>query len=251
MNDRELLDQYLNGEREAAFEELVRRYHRMVYATALRVAIDRQLAEDVSQNVFLTLCRKAATIPTRTVLSGWLFMTATHLARNARRAHLRQMARERDLNMAALQPSQSRGDSRESTWQEIQPHIDACIAALPPRQRDAVVMRLVLQRSPEECAAELKCSENALSMRLNRGVETLRARLHRKQIPVSASALSAMLVQNSIPESLPAAALKAGTLPAPASSSKTLTWVGSGAAAAAVTAAILVASLSLGTSLND
>src|SRR5438128_1902194 len=79
MTDRELLDAFIQTgrecatAREAAFSELVRRYWRMVYATAHRILDDWQLTEDVAQSVFLLLARKAPTLATRSVLSGWLY----------------------------------------------------------------------------------------------------------------------------------------------------------------------------------
>ena len=57
----ELLRAYAQDHSEFAFQELVQRYVDMVYWAAIRrVAGDRELAEDVTQEVFTDLARKAA-----------------------------------------------------------------------------------------------------------------------------------------------------------------------------------------------
>ena len=62
MNDSHLLIQFTQGS-ENAFAELVRRHVDLVFAAALRhVAGDRHRAEDIVQQVFIDLARKARTL---------------------------------------------------------------------------------------------------------------------------------------------------------------------------------------------
>ncbi|MBL9126001.1 MAG: hypothetical protein JNL97_00070, partial [Verrucomicrobiales bacterium] len=71
--DSELLRRYVQDGSEAAFTELVRRHVDLVYSAALRlVGGDRHLAQDVTQVVFLDLCRKARALARRESLAGWL-----------------------------------------------------------------------------------------------------------------------------------------------------------------------------------
>src|SRR4051812_25194938 len=76
ISDGELLNKHLSGAAPDAFAMLVRRHINFVYSAALRQVRDRQLAEDVTQNVFLILVRKAATLKSYEQLGGWLFKTA-------------------------------------------------------------------------------------------------------------------------------------------------------------------------------
>jgi hypothetical protein len=67
-----LLSEYVSAGSEPAFRELVGRYLDLVYSSALRlVGGDAQLAEDVSQTVFLNLARKARGLPRNVMLGGW------------------------------------------------------------------------------------------------------------------------------------------------------------------------------------
>src|SRR5262249_23923038 len=57
--DLELLRRYSRGHAEDAFSEIVRRHLGLVYSAALRQVRSTQLAEEVTQSVFLKLARKA------------------------------------------------------------------------------------------------------------------------------------------------------------------------------------------------
>src|ERR1700748_3482591 len=57
---------------------------------------DGQLANDVSQGVFLALAKNARELSDRAVLSGWLHRTTQNLAANAVRADVRRRAREQE-----------------------------------------------------------------------------------------------------------------------------------------------------------
>src|SRR6185503_14196705 len=74
IEDSELLQQYAREDNEAAFAEIVQRHLNLVYSAALRqVGGDADLAKDVAQNVFTDLARKAASLSTRSMLTGWLY----------------------------------------------------------------------------------------------------------------------------------------------------------------------------------
>ena len=64
---------------------MVSRYINLVYAVALRQVRDPHLAEDVAQAVFLVLARKAGSIRSNVILTGWLFRTTRFVAARAAR----------------------------------------------------------------------------------------------------------------------------------------------------------------------
>ena len=85
MNDTELLRAWAAHCDEAAFAELVRRHLDLVHASARRQVGASPLADDVAQAVFLVLARKAGSLGSRVVLSGWLFRTTRFVAARALR----------------------------------------------------------------------------------------------------------------------------------------------------------------------
>src|ERR1051325_5577564 len=89
-DDMELLRDYARNHSEEAFRVLVERHINMVFAVALRQTGNAQLAEEVTQAVFVVLAQKAASIPRSTILAGWLFRATRFAASNVRRAEARR-----------------------------------------------------------------------------------------------------------------------------------------------------------------
>src|SRR5262249_46743044 len=93
--DHLLLERFLNGREEAAFEMLVARHGPMVYQVCRRVLTCEHDAEDAFQAPFLVLARQARAIRKRALLAGWLHGVARHIAGKARTSARRRTARER------------------------------------------------------------------------------------------------------------------------------------------------------------
>jgi hypothetical protein len=70
VDDRELVREFVDSKSASAFEELVQRNAGMVYSAARRQVTEPQLAEDVTQAVFLVLAQRASKI--EGVVAGWL-----------------------------------------------------------------------------------------------------------------------------------------------------------------------------------
>jgi len=118
-----LLAEYAKNGSEAAFRELVARYVNLVYSTARRlVGGDTQLAEDVTQTVFISLARKGRTLGGGVMLGGWLHQHTFHVASKAMRSERRRHAREREaVEMNTLH------DNSENNWQAVAPILDEAI----------------------------------------------------------------------------------------------------------------------------
>lgn len=86
----ELLEAFVASKRsEPAFAALVGSLGDLVYASALRRMQDRQLAEEISQNVFAIMARKAESLRRHPALSAWVFETTrletAHIMRSEQR----------------------------------------------------------------------------------------------------------------------------------------------------------------------
>src|SRR5262245_52053974 len=139
LDDTALLRRYADERSEAAFAELVQRHLAPVYAYALRrVGGDVHLAEDVTQIVFTTLARKAATLTDRAVLGGWLCRTAHFAARDVVRAEVRRRAREQE---AHTMQNPSPDPAASVDWEKLAPVLNESMGELDDDDRDAVWLR--------------------------------------------------------------------------------------------------------------
>jgi RNA polymerase sigma factor (sigma-70 family) len=190
MDTRELLWAYSHEKSEAAFQELVNRYVDLVFSTALRrVAGNRQIAEDVSQQVFTDLAKKATSLPRDVMLGGWLHRHTGFVASNFMRAEQRRIYRERQaLEMNAL------NEPSDADWNQLAPVLDEAMDELDSSDRDAVVLRYFEQRDLRAVGGALGISEDAAQKRVSRAVEKLRELLvNRKATLLPATALSLLL----------------------------------------------------------
>lgn len=195
-DDATLLQQYAETRAESAFAEIVRRYVDRVFSGALRrVGGDVQLAEDVTQQVFAALARKASVVARHPVPSAWLHTTTRHEAANVVRAERRRKAREQAaLAMDASNPNRPAPDE----WRQIEPLLDAALDELDEADRSAVLLRFIDRRAYAEIGAALRVSEDAARMRVDRALEKLRRILNGRGIASSATALGSTLASHAV-----------------------------------------------------
>ena len=184
MDDWKLLQEYVERGSEAAFQGLVSRHVDMVHAAAVRQLRDSHLAQDVTQAVFILLARKAASLSSSVILSGWLYRTTAHVASRALRDRIRQQRREQEATMMITT------EPADELWEKLAPHLDAAIGGLGSTDRDAVVLRFLQQRSFREVGDSLGVSEDAAKKRVTRALEKLRSHLTSRGIAVTGVALA-------------------------------------------------------------
>src|SRR6266481_2680132 len=90
LTDGQLLEAFLAGGEEAAFEALLRRHGPMVLGVCRRVLRNEADAEDAFQATFLVLVRKAASIVPRGMVGNWLYGVAHRTALKARTLNARR-----------------------------------------------------------------------------------------------------------------------------------------------------------------
>lgn len=189
--ERELLRALRTGD-EAAFEDAVARWTDLVYAACLRVLGQADAAEDAAQAVFLQLARKAPELSDETVLPAWLYRTAHFIARRAQTAAWRRARHEKEAQK--MRPKAATAETAQAdAWAEIAPHLDEALDALPAHYREVLVLHFLCGKKQREVAEALRLKESTVSMRVQRGLEKLRAKLLGREAAVSASAFGALL----------------------------------------------------------
>jgi RNA polymerase sigma factor (sigma-70 family) len=211
-DDWDLLRQYAHERSEAAFERIVRRHVNLVFSAALRRVRNRQLAEDVTQAVFVILARKAKGLGRGDggPMSGWLLTTVRYAACNAIKMEARRRRHERAAATAAsIAPASaecSPNPSEVLIWKEIAGLLDDAVLGLAKTDRQAVLLRYFEGRGMAEVASELNVSEAAVRQRLSRAMEKLRQRLSHRAgaaAPTIDAALLTALLASHAPRGAP------------------------------------------------
>jgi len=179
-SDGELLRLSLKGD-EDAFRALYHRHQRAIYRFALQMSGKPEIAEEVTQEVFLVLMRAAQDYdPARGSLSSYLYGIARNFV-------LRCLEREKPY-LTVLDDPGSDWSNRVTTPGDFDgeltriERVDAlrrAVLALPPAYREVVVLCDLNEMDYADAAATLACAIGTVRSRLHRGrallVEKMRA----------------------------------------------------------------------------
>ena len=190
--DVELLRRYAENRSEEAFAELVQQHIDLVYFAAFRrLGGDRQLAEDVCQQVFVALARNASSLSHHSTITGWLYSTARHKAVSAVRSERRRRIREREAQLMR----DIDANSTSADWDKMRPVLDTALDELSIRDREAVLLRFFRGQSFAEVGESLSITADAARMRVERALDKLRAGLNRRGVS-STTAVLALVFAN-------------------------------------------------------
>jgi RNA polymerase sigma factor (sigma-70 family) len=200
LSDGQLLDCFLSGREEAAFEALLRRHGPMVLGVCRRILRHDQDAEDAFQATFLVLARKAASVSPRELVGHWLYGVACRTALKAKAAAARRRLRERPMSEPPLPQPRPREDGSE-----LAARLDDAIQRLPEQYRRPLVLCALEGKSRREAARQLCVPEGTLSSRLARARRMLTRRLSVGGLALAAGALAAAFSPQTVTAALPAA----------------------------------------------
>jgi RNA polymerase sigma-70 factor (ECF subfamily) len=181
-NDRDdvLLRQSAKGDQDA-FALLYRKYQARLYRFALRMTGNSWAAEEIVQEVFITVIREPKKFdPSRGTLGGFLY----GVTRNRVMKHLERSPR--DLPLVEKTEDGFSADtlaSKEMTpveWAELherRARVRAAVLELPVEFREAIVLCELEEMSYEQAASALDCPIGTIRSRLHRGRALLLAKL--------------------------------------------------------------------------
>jgi len=159
-----------------AFESLVRRYQRRVYALCRRLTGAHQSADDLAQETFVKAYFALSRFDAQWPLYPWLRKIAVNSGLN----YLKTRGRERPLEDGSAggrhAPAAARSDDPEEQLEraEFRAHLDRAVGSLPADQRSVFVLRFHESLSYEEISRTLDLPLGTVMSRLNRARQKLK-----------------------------------------------------------------------------
>lgn len=174
-SDGDVVARVLAGDRES-FRILVRRHQDMLFGHALRMTGQGDVAADLVQASLIKAYTSLDRCDNPDRFGAWAF----RIVANRCKDYLKNV-RRRDVGLDAAPPTPGDEDpERDLERDELRRRLDAALAALPPEQAQAFVMKHEEGRSYEEMAELLEASVGALKMRVHRAREALMELLEEK-----------------------------------------------------------------------
>ncbi|HEX9711851.1 MAG TPA: sigma-70 family RNA polymerase sigma factor [Actinomycetota bacterium] len=169
--DRELLERYVAGDARA-FDLIVDRYERRVYAIALRMCGDPDDARDVSQTVFINALRALPGFREEAQLSTWFHRVAV----NASLDHLRKQKRQPTDPLDSVGDRPSEGPSPE----------DRAVSAVRAAEVQAALRRLSDEHRAVLVLHDIQDLDYAgVAHALDIPVGTVKSRIHRARLELA------------------------------------------------------------------
>jgi RNA polymerase sigma-70 factor (ECF subfamily) len=181
MDDESLVIRSRDGGDRAAFEELVRRTARWLFARIyLQTAGDAHRTDDLVQETFLRAWRSIKTLSDAKTFRGWVASIAHAVVIDAARkdsTKKRDNARQRDdqamLHLADAAPAPPEAADQSEQRQRVL----AMLRELPDEYRDVLSLRYLVGADYETIAKQLAISNGSLRGLLNRGMKMLREKM--------------------------------------------------------------------------
>ena len=189
--DLDLLASLQRGE-AGALKTLADRHGQMIYRLAFGITRNQGDAEEVLQDVLLTLTRRSASFEGRSALGSWIYRIATNTALNKRRGRRVQLETSLEDLLPTFEADGHRAGDRTyllADWSqnpeeellagERRQALEQAIDSLPDHYRVVLVLRDVEDLSNEEVAAILAEPVSSVKSRLHRARMVLREQLTR------------------------------------------------------------------------
>ncbi|MGJ7618957.1 MULTISPECIES: sigma-70 family RNA polymerase sigma factor [unclassified Variovorax] len=165
------------GDRQA-LQQLYQRESRYLMGVALRIVRQRQQAEDVLHDAFISIWQRAESFnPARGEGRGWIYSVVRNAALNmvrsgARQVHVSDEAAEAIDDQAALAAYASSADPFE--LRADLGKLEGCLGGLEPARRDCILYAYVEGCSHGEIAERLQTPLGTVKSWIQRGMRTLR-----------------------------------------------------------------------------
>jgi len=169
---------------ELAFRTLIEKYQKLVYSAAFKLLRNAEDAEDVCQEVFLSVYRNISQVRNREDLSGWLFRASCNKAlsqlrkkRSSRFEVQAPEAKSEERKKDSPEPVELRTPDLELEQKELSEELFSAIQNLPDLQQKVLLMHKFENLSHQEIGEKLELSQASVESLIYRAKCNLRKSL--------------------------------------------------------------------------
>lgn len=161
-----------------AFDELYRRFAPRVTAYLLKRHADRAVADDITQEVMLTVWKRAASFePERASVATWIFTIA-------RNRYIDRIRREKRPELDPDDPALVGNERSPESVLDVRrgsARVEDALAALPAEQAELIRMAYVDGKSHSEIALERELPLGTVKSRFRLALDKLRTQMDKKE----------------------------------------------------------------------
>ena len=171
LTDGEVIQLVGANRRDEALAEILRAYRRKVFGLAYSFVRDREMAEDVAQEVFIKVWRSLSAFDARASLSTWIYT----IARNTSLSALRDRRRSGKLEDTSAAEVELASESGAVELAAENASLLRLIERLPDKQRRVILLFYMQEQSHEEVATMLAMPVGTVKTLLHRARASLAA----------------------------------------------------------------------------
>lgn len=170
MTDEMIMEAVKRGELQQA-SVLFERYNKRIFNFLARMTMDRDLAEDLTQNVFLRIIKYRNSYKEGARFQSWIYQVARNIFSDHYQAHKNRFADFVDVEKV----SDYMPDSEESEmWDEREKLLHKSMARLGEEQRELLILTRFQQMKYEEVALIMDTSVANIKVKVHRAIAKLR-----------------------------------------------------------------------------
>ncbi|MEI7420880.1 MAG: sigma-70 family RNA polymerase sigma factor [Prolixibacteraceae bacterium] len=166
-----------------AFDDIYWKYQRAIYLNSFRITRDEVIAQDIVQEVFISLWEKRQSINPDLPLAGWLFVSSYNRSLNILKKKLRESVAIDQLTSEDIMT-----DIATDIPEKQLLILEAAIDLLSPQKRRVFELCKLQGKSYEEAAKEMQISKNTVKEYLSEAIMIIKE--YARQHPVFFLALS-------------------------------------------------------------
>lgn len=174
--DEELVEVTLAGQAEA-FRELYDRFYSRAYRLAYGMTGRHDLAEDLTQEIFMRAYQKLDKYERRSSFATWFYRLAVNHILNSRSREKRESHEDLETPNARALARPDKPAESGILRQQIQAQINRALLSLKPPMRIIVILKDIEGLNIAEIAERLNCSKGTVASRLFRARDLLAQKL--------------------------------------------------------------------------